>query len=179
MSPVVTHSPVPATQEPATAALSAVSTVLWRERELLELLLFKLEEEQLVLASGRTRWLARATNEVEMVLEEIRRTELQRALDVQRAAAALDLTRPDPSLRDLVTAAPSPWAEIFADHRNAFLAATGEIASVAESNRELLTTSYQAVRETLASLAPSDADTYAPPGRRRVQQGPQLVDRVM
>ena len=29
--------------------------MLWRERELLEALLFKLEVEQLVLASGRTR----------------------------------------------------------------------------------------------------------------------------
>ena len=33
-------------------ALEALSRVLWRERELLELLLFKLEEEQLVLASA-------------------------------------------------------------------------------------------------------------------------------
>ena len=40
-------------------ALSDVSNILWRERQLLELLVFKLEEEQLVLAAGRTR-LARA-----------------------------------------------------------------------------------------------------------------------
>ena len=38
--------------------LSDVSNILWRERQLLELLLFKLEEEQLVLASGRARWLS-------------------------------------------------------------------------------------------------------------------------
>ncbi|HEY0397456.1 MAG TPA: flagellar protein FlgN, partial [Acidimicrobiia bacterium] len=52
--------------------LREVSAILWRERHLLELLLFKLDEEQLVLAAGRTRWLPRATREVEMVLEEIR-----------------------------------------------------------------------------------------------------------
>ena len=40
-------------------SLSEVSNILWRERQLLELLVFKLEEEQFVLASGRTRWLAR------------------------------------------------------------------------------------------------------------------------
>ena len=39
-------------------ALSDVSNILWRERQLLELLVFKLEEEQLVLAAGRNRWLA-------------------------------------------------------------------------------------------------------------------------
>ena len=38
--------------------LSEVSNILWRQRQLLELLLFKLEEEQLVLKSGSTRWLA-------------------------------------------------------------------------------------------------------------------------
>ena len=38
-------------------SLSEVSNILWRERRLLELLVFKLEEEHLVLASGRTRWL--------------------------------------------------------------------------------------------------------------------------
>ena len=40
-------------------ALAELSNVLWRERELLEMLLFKLESEQLVLAAGRTHWLAR------------------------------------------------------------------------------------------------------------------------
>ena len=35
-----------------------LSLILWRERELLETLLYKLEMEQLVLASGSSRWLA-------------------------------------------------------------------------------------------------------------------------
>src|SRR5260370_24300213 len=50
--------------------LREVSAILWRERHLLELLLFKLDEEQLVLAAGRTRWLPRATPDVEMVLQQ-------------------------------------------------------------------------------------------------------------
>ena len=37
--------------------MEKLSQILWRERELLDTLLFKLEEEQMVLASGRTRWL--------------------------------------------------------------------------------------------------------------------------
>ena len=40
-----------------------LSLILWRERELLETMLYKLEVEQLVLSSGRTRWLAHATRE--------------------------------------------------------------------------------------------------------------------
>ena len=60
-------------------SLSEVSNILWRERQLLELLVFKLEEEQLVLAAGRNRWLPHATREVETVLGEIKRIELERA----------------------------------------------------------------------------------------------------
>ena len=44
--------------------MEKLSQILWRERELLDSLLFKLEMEQLVLGSGRTRWLARAAKEV-------------------------------------------------------------------------------------------------------------------
>ncbi len=88
--------------------LAEVSSTLWRERELLELLLFKLEEEQLLLASGRSRWLSRATREVEVLLEEIRRTELLRAVQVDEAALELGLG-PGPSLRELADAAQEPW----------------------------------------------------------------------
>ena len=35
-------------------SLNDVSKLLWRERELLELLLFKLDEENMIVAAGRT-----------------------------------------------------------------------------------------------------------------------------
>src|SRR6476646_5015881 len=67
-------------------SLSEVSNILWRERRLLDLLVFKLEEERFVLESGRMRWLTHATREVEKVLEEINRIELERAMAVAGAA---------------------------------------------------------------------------------------------
>ena len=73
-------------------SLSEVSNILWRERQLLELLVFKLEEEQLVLASGRTRWLSHATREVETILGEIKRVELERAMAVAGAIGELGLS---------------------------------------------------------------------------------------
>jgi hypothetical protein len=160
-------------------SLSEVSTILWRERQLMELLLFKLEEEQLVLAAGRNRWLPQATREVEMVLEEIRQTELARAVEVD--ALATDLGLPDnASLRELAEAAPAPWSELLEDHRRAFLGLTEEIASLAASNRDLLARGYQAAREMLASLGDVRAETYSPTGT--VATGPSspvLVDKVL
>ena len=69
--------------------LAALACFLWWVWVLFVLLLFKLEEEQLVLAGGRTRWLAHATREVETVQEEIRRTEVLRAKEVEAVGASL------------------------------------------------------------------------------------------
>lgn len=142
--------------------LAEVSSVLWRERELLELLLFKLEEEQLVLTSGRTRWLARATKEVEVVLEEIRRAEVLRAAEVDALGTALGLG-PSPSLSKLAESVDEPWSSMLTQHRQAFLTMTAEITALAESNRDLLTAGARATREALLSLT-DGAETYTPGG---------------
>jgi HAMP domain-containing protein len=142
--------------------LAEVSSVLWRERELLEMLLFKLEEEQLVLASGRTKWLARATREVDVVLQEIKRTELARAVEVDGVAAELGLSS-SPSLSALADAVAEPWAGLLREHRQAFLTMTAEIQALAQANRELLTTGQRAAREALLSLT-DGTSTYTPGG---------------
>lgn len=142
--------------------MEELSLILWRERELLELLLFKLEEEQLVLASGRTRWLAMAAREVETVLGNIRETELLRAATAETTAAAMGLSS-NPSLRELADASDEPWKSILVDHRETFLAFTTQIMEMASANRDLLTAGYQAARDTLLTL---DGGTsgYAPDG---------------
>ena len=118
-------------------SLSEVSNILWRERQLLELLVFKLEEEQLVLASGRTRWLSHATREVETILGEIKRVELERAMAVAGAVGELGLSD-TPSLRELAAIAPTPWDGIFVEHRRALLTLAQEIESITKSNRDML-----------------------------------------
>ena len=128
--------------------LAELSSILWRERDLLELLLFKLEEEQLVLSAGRTRWLAHATREVETVLEQIRLTEVLRAAEVAVVGADLGLGS-DASLAQLADAVVPPWSELLRQHRTAFLALTAEINALSEANRQLLTAGQRAVNETL------------------------------
>jgi hypothetical protein len=142
--------------------LADLSSILWREREMLELLLFKLEEEQLVLATGRSRWLARATREVEMVLERLRQTEVLRAAEVTAVGVELGIG-PDPKLVHLATAAGEPWTSIFREHHATFLTLTAEITSLAEANRHLLTAGQRAVRETLLSESDS-VQTYGRDG---------------
>jgi hypothetical protein len=118
-------------------ALSDVSNILWRERQLLELLVFKLEAEQLVLAAGRPRWLAYATREVEIVLGETKHIGLERSVLVAGTARELGLSG-SPTLRELAGLTPSPWDGIFAEHRSAMLTLAQEIDSITKSNRALL-----------------------------------------
>src|SRR5947207_7847586 len=98
----------------------SVSNILWRERRLLELLVSKLEAEQLVLASGRARGLAYTTREVERVLGEIKHIGLERSVLV--AGTARELGRSgSPTLRELAGISPPPWDGILALHRSAML----------------------------------------------------------
>jgi FlgN protein len=149
-----------------------LSSMLWRSRELLELLLFKLEEEQLLLANGRSRWLAHATREVEVVLEQMRQTEVARAAYAQAVAVELGLA-PDASLRQLADAAPAPWSDLLHQHRVAFLTLTSEIRAMADTNRDLLTAGQRAARETMVAFAGSVATS-----RRRARTGTGGVRRL-
>jgi hypothetical protein len=144
-------------------ALNDVSNILWQERQLLEMLVFKLEEEQLIMAAGRTRWLSHATREVEAVLAEIKRRELERSIEVEAVAREMGMETA-PSLRELVELVPTPWDKIFGEHRQALLEAAQEIESVAGANRDLLTRGQQAAREALATIGQIEIDSYTPSG---------------
>ena len=160
-------------------SLTDLASVLWRSRELLEMLLFKLEEEQLLLASNRSRWLSHATREVEVVLDQIRQTEVIRAAYSQDVAVELGLN-PEASLGELADAAPPPWADLLHQHRKAFLTLTQEIGTMAEANRDLLTAGQRAARETMLAFA-GTVETYGPQGKT-VSGGvrrPSLVDEAI
>lgn len=129
-------------------SLAETSTILWRQRELLSMLFYKLELESLVLSAGRTRWLGLATQEVELVLDQVRETELLRTVVVDDLAAGLGLP-PGASLADLVDALDEPWRAVFADHRKALVTVSAEIEAAVRANQELLTSGQRAVREAL------------------------------
>lgn len=146
-------------------SLRALSDLLWRERDLLEALVYKLEVEQLILAAGRTARLPIAAREVEEVLERIRTAELGRATEVAAVAGELGLG-PDATLLQIAEVAPAPWDGILTDHRTSFIRLTNEVATVAESNRDILTAAHHATQETLMSLRES-VETYDERGTTR------------
>jgi FlgN protein len=110
-------------------SLSEISNILWRERRLLELLAFKLEEEHLVLSSGRTRWLARASREVDVIIDEIKHVRLERAIRMADSSDELGLSG-TPTLRELANSVEPPWSSIFSEHGRALHTLAREIESI-------------------------------------------------
>ncbi|MCC9146685.1 MULTISPECIES: flagellar protein FlgN [unclassified Arthrobacter] len=154
-----------------------LSALLWEERELLELLVFKLEEEQLLLTSGKTKWLTHATREVEQVLERLRAADLGRAVAVAGLAAEWG-TSEDATLRELVAAAPAgPWTEIFNAHLQAMTELTVKIRELRDINEQFLRTAARSAQETLAGLNP-EANTYTASGTSATpMSAARLVDQ--
>jgi hypothetical protein len=160
------------------APMQRLSQVLWRERELLEGLQYALEVEQLILASGRNRWLMRAATDVESVLQSLRKTEVLRAVAADEVASVLGLA-PNPSLKQLAATAGEPWGEILGDHRDAFVAMTQAITELADSNRDLITSGYRSARETLLAMDEA-ADGYTADGTAVLSPAlaaPSRIDR--
>lgn len=160
-----------------------LAAVLWRQRELLEKLVYRLECEQLLLAAGRSRFLAQATSEVEALIEELHVVELQRAAAADDVARELGL-EPGSTLEELAGTAQPPWTEVLLEHRHALLSVTGELSALAETNKHLMAAGLKAVEQTLAGLGLRHGTTslgYDAHGRSEMISAPgnAVVDRSL
>lgn len=129
-----------------------LSIHLIRERELLELLLFKLDVQQMLLATGRTRWIPQTVNEIERVLATMPSTALTR--DSLVVAVAAEWSVPEATtLRELIDAAPTDaWREVLSGHFDAMLALAAEIGEMKKVNEQRLRTALRVTQETIAGL---------------------------
>lgn len=136
-----------------------VSNQLWQERKILELLVFKLEEEHLILVSGRHAWLKHATTEVEHVVDALRAAEAVRAEAVAELGEELGIGS-TPSILDIAEAAGDPWSEIFIQHQEELLKILNKINSIATANREILAQNIVATTDALSLLGESPVAAY-------------------
>ncbi len=141
-----------------------LSTLLWREQELLDLLLFKAEEKQYLILTGKTRWLPRIAHEIEVILDQLRTLEVERAAATEVLATRLGIG-PNPSLRQLADAAPAPWDDLLAKHHEALLVLVTDLRSLSDANRELIEGGLSAISDALLSVRAPSAGTYGASGR--------------
>jgi len=131
---------------------SELSALLWQERELLDLLEYRLEVQRALLTVGESRWAQRAADDIEAATGQLRRLNLARDIEVQATAEAWGIPAESPSLRDIIAAAPpdGPWSEIFTAHLRAMLASVERIGASRDENGRML---REALRHTQESLA--------------------------
>lgn len=155
-----------------------LSMLLWRERELLEMLLFKLEEQELLLAAGRSRWTQFATREIEQVLEGLREAGLARLVEAETVAAEWGASE-GAGVRDLIELAPTQaWSNVLTGHLHALTKLTDEVARLRDGNSERLRAVLRATQETLAGLGESTGE-YTTQGDRARGDSARIIDTEM
>jgi hypothetical protein len=174
--PVHRRPAVPA----AEAVLGELSHVLWQLRDLTTNLVYRLEVQQLLMVSGRARWIGASTEDVDRAIGLIQRKELDRVRLVERLSPMLD-TAPDATLEQLCEVAPPPWDLVLSEHRAEFLLLTAEAEDAARDNRELLHQGLAELRQMLQAMGGPAAveEGYGDLGGRIRRSGPSavLIDR--
>jgi hypothetical protein len=117
----------------------------------LDNLLFKLDVQQLLLMSGRSGWLVRASREIETALEQVRIIELERAVRFSEVAGNLNLDA-SPSLSAIAGAAEEPWKSLLTEHYEAFLELATRIQAITSLNREMAFSAQIATEAILTSI---------------------------
>ncbi len=154
------------------------AAVLWRERELLEILTFKLEEEQLLLVTRKSRWLQFATREIEQVLDPLRVVGLERSVKALSLAEEWNGSA-NPTLRNLVeNAPPGPWGEILEAHLDAMTRAVAQISELRDANKHLLQSGADLTALEVNPLAPA-ADSIPPSTSDEVADRALLDRKIM
>lgn len=159
------------------AILAQLSRVLWQQRDLIEVLEYRLEVQQLLMISGKSERLGIAVGEVEAALDSIRSVEEKRLRVVEEAAAALGLPR-DATLTQIRAAAPEPWDFVLGDHHSAFLKLVASTEELSARSRELAQKGLGETRSAFSQLSGAPTETYGRHGdRTSLALPPTLVDR--
>lgn len=150
---------------PSVKPADQLSRGLWLLREQMEQLVCALEIQQLVLLNNRVRWLPMVSENVEHIVDDIRRSEAERIAISRRVCRDFGL-HDDASLSELVRAADEPYATAWRQSRLQLLGLQAELDELSRENRELTRRGASAANEVLRSIAGDlDAhDTYDPHG---------------
>jgi hypothetical protein len=140
-----------------------LSACLWEERAALEQLVFRLEQENLVLASGRHRLLRPSTAEVATASAEVNRIE-QRRLEITRSVGEELHLGPDATLESIADAVDGPLADALRGHRQALRALVRLVTGLVEANRELIARGLAATTDALALVGAAPPGAYTASG---------------
>lgn len=159
-----------------------MADVLWLERNVLEALLFRLVEANLILVAEETRFVPQALAEVEEVVARLRGAEAQRRKVAQALAGDLGIAPTDLTLDYLAANLPEPARIVFEGHRDGFMRLAAEIEQVTVENRRLASRAMQNITHNIDTLlgGKPEPTTYTAHGTpATADSGPVRWDEVM
>jgi hypothetical protein len=139
--------------------LDELSVCLWEQRAALEHLAFRLEEELLVLAAGRHRWLTRTLAEVTEAFTAVDAAEGRRAGAARTVAEELGLA-PDATLAMLADAAGGEQGDTLRRHRATLRQLVETVQGLTDRASELLARNLAATADALALLGVTSTPSY-------------------
>jgi hypothetical protein len=150
------------------------------ERQLLDELLYRLVAARGVLAAGEMRYLARASAEIEQVVNDVYAAESRRAEGIGALATRLGCAPDHITLRALAGAAPEPYRTMLEQLHVEFLRLTDEIERTISVNKTLATRGAAELGRLLSALGGTNlaADkplTYSPTGPARRTGEPRAI----
>ena len=151
--------------------MEALVALLMREKTLVELLVFKLVAMRQLLLAGETRFLPWAAEEVERATESVRDAELERAVLVSGLAEDRGLV--EPTLSELVAAAPDPWRGLLESTHEELRRGASEVQDLRARNRRLAEVGARTIAEARGEVLDPRAATYGPDGRRDDARAPR------
>lgn len=155
-----------------------LSRRLWLLREQMEQLVCALDIQQLVLTNGRLRWLPMVSENVEHIVDDIRRTEAERITVSRRVARQLGV-HDDASLSELLDTVGEPHAQLWRQCRLHLVSLHAEVQEFTKENHELTRRGLTGAGDVLRSLSGEIHDTYDPEGSTtRLQTVASRFDRT-
>jgi hypothetical protein len=120
---------------------------------------FKLEQEQILLATNRSAWMGEATVELDEAVREFAQSEWVFRETLGQAAATFGVA-PESTLREVAGIVEQPWDFIFSEGAEELRDQVAAIESHKGMLRELLTRNYMAVSAALDVLGVSPPNGY-------------------
>lgn len=125
----------------AAAAFGELENLLWRERGMLERMLYRLVAQAAVVSTGDWRWLQSSDEDVRDAIAPLQACEVARAAVSEELAGRYGLSG-DVSLHALAGVAPDPWSVILNDHRAAIRQLEKDIRDVAAQTSQAVRAAF-------------------------------------
>lgn len=151
--------------EPATrATLERLALCLGQQVAALRHLCFKFEIQEVVLTSGRQKWLGETTAELEQAVAALHERD-QAVREALAAAAVAVKLSPESTVREVAAAVPEPWNYVLEEHRKGLHELLERVGQLSRTNRQLLARGHAATTAALSFLGAQVSSGYDDKGR--------------